>query len=58
MSRKKKRGPLRVLSAVLGFICALALGAIFYAAMVYQLGDTKAGERTAGATPAPIPSSL
>ena len=56
MSAKKKRSRLLGgLTAVLGFACALVLGALFYGSMVYQ----HAGERPAeGArltqTPAPL----
>ena len=55
MKKKKKRGPEWVLATLLGLICALVLGALFYGTMVYQL----AGEGTARAaqpqnTPAPL----
>lgn len=54
--KKRKRSVLsRVISAVLGFLCALVLGALFYATMVYQLtGEGAETARTALATPAPL----
>lgn len=42
MKKRKRNGLLRALLAVLGFVCALVLGAVFYGTMVYQLG----GEET------------
>ncbi len=48
MKKKKKRGIAWAFSMLLGFICALVLGALFYGAMVYQLGgdvqDTLTGQ--------------
>lgn len=42
--RKKKRSAAGVLAALLGFICALVLGALFYGTMVYQsAGDAAQG---------------
>ena len=58
MKRKKKRGVAWVLSAVLGFVCALVLGILFYATMVYQLSEENAQPALTGqATPAPLDAS-
>ena len=55
MKRKKKRGVAWALSAMLGFVCALVLGVLFYATMVYQLSEENAQPAlTAQATPAPL----
>ena len=49
MRGKRKKSRLAgALTAMLGFVCALILGALFYGTMVYQL----AGEESAG--PAPV----
>ena len=45
MKKRKKRGLWGVVSMLLGFVCALILGVLFYGAMVYQLaGEAKAPE--------------
>ena len=49
MKKKKRRGLLWMVSALLGFACALVLGALFYGAMVYQLS----GEEGSGAAVRP-----
>lgn len=49
MKKKKKRGLIRLLSALAGFACALVLGALFYGTMVYQLaGESDAKAVNAG----------
>lgn len=58
MKRRRKGKAAGVFLALLGFLCALVLGAVFYGTMVYQL----AGEASGGApqplrangTPAPL----
>ena len=49
MKKKKKRGLSWLLSALLGFVCALALGALFYGTMVYQLAGEPGAEQAAAA---------
>ena len=45
MKKRKKRGLWGVVSMLLGFVCALILGVLFYGAMVYQLaGEAKTPE--------------
>jgi len=39
MKKKKKRGFRWLLSMLVGFACALVLGALFYGTMVYQLAE-------------------
>ena len=58
MKKKKKRGFAWALSALLGFVCALMLGALFYATMVYQLGEENTRrEASEQATPMPLGAS-
>ena len=57
MKKKKKRGLSRILSALLGFACALILGALFYGTMVYQLAG-EAGAKAVMQAPAPVPLDL
>lgn len=53
MKKRKRNRLLHALTAVLGFVCALVLGAVFYGTMVYQLG----GEETIRVqTVLPIPA--
>ena len=54
--KKKRYGPWRMLSAVLGFMCALALSALFYGTMVYQLGGVPHQDKRENAAPAPLAS--
>ena len=59
MGKKKKEGRLtRWLAELLGLLCALVLGGVFYATMVYQLADEEKPEVRASAfadwTPAPL----
>lgn len=55
MKKRKKRGAARLFSALLGFVCALILGALFYGTMAYQLaGEEGAKERTAAVSPASL----
>lgn len=55
MMKKKKRGVAWVLSAALGFVCALVLGALFYGTMVYQLaGKDGQAAHQPQATAAPL----
>ena len=50
MRAKRKEGcAARAMIALLGLLCALALGAMFYATMVYQLGGEGAPAREDGA---------
>ena len=51
MKKRKKRGLWSAISAVLGFACALILGALFYGTMVYQLAGEGNAPQT-GNTPA------
>ena len=53
MKKKKTNILIKAISALLGFGCALVLGALFYGAMVYQLGDAPEAGASA-ATPAPL----
>lgn len=54
MKKKKKRGITWMISVLLGFVCALVLGALFYGTMVYQLGVKDAPARAPQATAAPL----
>lgn len=49
MKKRKKRGLAWLLSVLLGFVCALVLGVLFYAAMVYQLSGERSGQEMAKA---------
>lgn len=42
--RRKKRTVSGVIAALLGFLCAVVLGALFYGTMVYQMAGQPAGE--------------
>lgn len=55
MKRNKKRGLKWLFSVLLGFCCALVLGALFYGAMVYQLsGEENVRAHGPSASPAPL----
>ena len=54
MKKKRKNPLLRALSMALGFVCALVLGALFYGAMVYQLGGEGGETARVLASPAPL----
>ena len=54
MNKKKKRGIVWALSVLLGFVCALVLGALFYGTMVYQLSVQDAPAQAPQATAAPL----
>ena len=60
--RRKKRALTGILMGLVGLLCALLLGALFYGMMVYQLagidGGTEGGALAAEGTPAPLEEGL
>ncbi len=59
MKKKKKHGLMRALSALLGFACALVLGALFYGTMVYQLaGEDSVQESSVPGAVLTLPAQL
>lgn len=60
--RRKKHALTGILMGLVGLLCALLLGALFYGMMVYQLagidGGTEGGALPAEGTPAPLEEGL